>query len=89
MLSLQGRPVANLPDSKLAAIFEKQLAEVSQWLAQRPNFQVLQVRYQDVIETPLPVTQQIATFLSGEVDHRPMAAAVEPKLYRQRHVFCV
>lgn len=87
MLIQQGRPVANLPDSKMAAIFEKQLAEVRQWLAQRPNFQVLQIRYRDVIERPLPVAQQIATFLSGEVDHQLMAAAVEPKLYRQRHVF--
>jgi len=85
MLKQQGRPAATLPDSRLAAIFEKQLADVLQWLTQNPNFRVLHLRHQDVIVMPLTAAQQIATFLGGDLDPKRMAAAVEPKLYRQRH----
>lgn len=84
MLQQQGRPVATLSDSKLGEIFEKQLADVRQWLSRNPNFQVLNLQHRDVIEMPLTVAQQIATFLGGELDPRRMAAAVEPSLYRQR-----
>ena len=36
MLQQQGRPAANLPDSKLAELFGNQLSQVRQWLAQNP-----------------------------------------------------
>jgi len=85
MLEQQGRPAANLPDSKLAEIFGKQLAEVRQFLFKNPNFRVLHLQHRDVIEMPLTVAQQIATFLGGDLDPKRMAAAVEPSLYRQRH----
>jgi hypothetical protein len=85
MLQQQGRPAANLPDSKLAEIFGKQLAEVRQWLSQNPNFRVLHLQHRDVIEMRLTGAQQIATFLGGDLDPKRMAAAVEPNLYRQRH----
>ena len=84
MLQQQGRPAANLADSKLAEIFGKQLAEVRQWLFQNPCFRVLLLQHWDVIETPLAVAQQIATFLGGDLDPKRMAAVVEPNLYRQR-----
>ncbi len=84
MLQQQGRPGATLPDVRLAEIFGKQLAVVSQWLAQNPNFRVLQVQHRDVIEMPLAAAQQIAIFLGGGLDPKRMAAAVEPSLYRQR-----
>ena len=84
MLQQQGRPAANLPDSKLAEVFGKQLAEVRQWLAQNPCFRVLDLQHGDVIEMPLTVAQQIATFLGGDLDPKRMAAVVEPSLYRQR-----
>jgi hypothetical protein len=86
MLQQQGRPAANLPDSKLAEIFGKQLAEVRQFLSKNPNFRVLHVQHRYVIEMPLTVAQQIATFLGGDLDPKRMAAAVEPSLYRQRHM---
>ena len=84
MLQQQGRPVATLPDSKLGEIFEKQLAEVRQWLSQNPNFQVLNLRHRNVIEMPLTVAQQITAFLGGDFDPKRMAAAVEPNLHHHR-----
>ncbi len=84
MLQQQGRPAAALSDAKLGEIFDKQLADVRQWLSQNPCFQVLYLQHRDVIERPLPVAQQIASFLGGELDVKQMAAAVEPSLYRRR-----
>lgn len=84
MLQQQGRPAAKLPDSKLAEIFGHQLSQVWQWLSQNPNFRVLHLQHQDVIEMPLTAAQQIATFLDGGLDPKRMAAAVDPGLYRQR-----
>ena len=84
MLQQQGRPVANLPDSKLAEIFGNQLSQVRQWLSRNPNFQVLNLQYRNVIEAPSAAADQIATFLDGGLDPKGMAAAVEPGLYRQR-----
>jgi len=73
-----------LPDSKLAEIFGKQLAEVQQWLSRQPSFRVLQVQHREVIEGPLAAAQPIAAFLNGAVDPQRMATAVDPKLHRQR-----
>jgi hypothetical protein len=84
MLTLQGRPLANLPEAKMREIFEKQLAEVRQWLTQQPTFQVLPIQHREVIKTPLPAAQRIAAFLGGSLDPQRMAAAVDPGLYRQR-----
>jgi hypothetical protein len=84
MLQQQGKPAANLPDSKLAEIFGNQLSQVRQWLSQNPNFRVLHLQHRDVIEMPLTAAQQIATFLGGGLNPKRMAAAVEPSLYRQR-----
>jgi hypothetical protein len=85
MLQQQGRPTANLPDSKLAEIFGNQLSDVRRWLSQNTNFRVLNLQYREVVEMPLTATEQIATFLGGSLDPKRMAAAVEPSLYHQRH----
>ena len=84
MLQQQGKPTANLPDSKLAEIFGNQLSQVLQWLSQNLNFRVLHLQHRDVIEMPLAAAEQIATFLGGGLDPKRMASAVEPGLYRQR-----
>ncbi len=85
MLQQQGRPTANLPDARLAEIFGNQLSEVRQWLARNPNFRVLPLQHRDVLEMPLTAAQQVALFLEGGLAPKPMAAAVDSSLYRQRH----
>ena len=84
MLQQQGRPTATMPDTRLAEVFARQLDEVRRWLSSNQNLRVLHLQHRDIIETPLPVAQQIATFLGGDLDAERMAAAVESKLYRQR-----
>ncbi|MFO1475340.1 MAG: sulfotransferase [Verrucomicrobiota bacterium] len=84
MLQQQGRPAAALSDSKLAEIYARQLAEVDQWLARQPTFQVLHLEHRDVIQHSLATAQRIAQFLGGDLAPERMSSVVEPDLYRQR-----
>ena len=67
MLKQQGRAAPTLSDAALAGVFEKQLAGVRQWLAERPNFSVLSVDHRAVIGDPLGVAGQINDFLGGNL----------------------
>jgi hypothetical protein len=84
MLKQQGRPDAKLTDAKLAGIFEAQLNQVRQWLAERSSFQVLYVNHGSLVENPLAEAGRINQFLGGNLLTAQMAGAVHPELYRQR-----
>jgi len=84
MLKRQSRPAATLTDAALAGVFEKQLATVRQWLAERPNFRVLYVNYRDIIDRPADMAGQINFFLGENLLVADMAATVNPALYHQR-----
>ena len=84
MLKQQGRPGAALTDERLGGVFQKQIAEVRQWLSAQPNFRMLYVNYHDLLKDPLAGAEQVAAFLDGSLNPAAMAAVVEPGLYRQR-----
>jgi len=84
MLKERGRVGAQIPDDKLAGVFEQQLLEVRGWLAARPNFRVLYVNYRDVLGDPFAAAQTIALFLGGKLNVSAMAGVVDRTLYRQR-----
>ena len=84
MLKASGRGGAQIPDDKLAGVFEQQLLEVRGWLAARPNFRVLYVNYRDVLGDPFAAAQTIALFLGGKLNVSAMAGVVDRTLYRQR-----
>lgn len=84
MLQKQGRPAATLADAAMAGIFDKQIASVRQWLAERPNFRVLYVNHSDVLAHPLAAAGQINLFLGGNLLVASMAEAVNLALHRQR-----
>jgi hypothetical protein len=85
MLQQQGRASAALTDAKLAEIFETQLKQVRQWLAERPHFRTLQVEHSRLIQHPLETAGQINQFLGGHLLVSNMADAVNPALHRQRN----
>ena len=84
MLQASGRSGARIPDDKLSAVFEQQLVEVRQWLAEQPNFRVLYVNYRNVLGDPSSAAQTIAFFLGERLDVSAMAGVVDRTLYRQR-----
>ncbi len=85
MLQNRGE-VANLLDDEqqLTELFQQHLQEIHQWLAQQPNFQQLNVDYNELLAHPQPAVRAINRFLSSQLDEQQMIGAIDPSLYRNR-----
>lgn len=84
MLARSGKPGGALSPERLIAVYEQQLGQVRAWLAARPNFTVLHVKYADIVRDPSPQAHAIAAFLGDGLDVEAMARAVDPSLHRNR-----
>jgi len=84
MLIRRGEPIDTISDERMAALFQKHVERVQAWLAEQPNFDVLYVHYNSILEEPLPHARRINEFLGAALDVERMAAVVDPTLYRQR-----
>jgi hypothetical protein len=84
MLVRRGQQPDRVPDDKMAAMFEKHLAKIEEWLAAQPNMQVLYVRYNEALANPAETARAIDEFLGGGLDLDAMVGVVDKQLYRQR-----
>lgn len=84
MLERSGKPGGALPPETLKKIYTGQMQGVAAWLASKPNFSVLDVKYNDVLANPATEAGRVAAFLGLEGKAAEIAAAVEPSLYRNR-----
>ncbi len=84
MLARRGTEGANLTDEQLTKAFEGQLQRAEAWLAEQPNFEVLEVDYNCLIADPAPVAAEVNRFFGGGLDVESMRGIVDPALYRQR-----
>lgn len=84
MLARRGEKGSALDPQAMAAVFERQLRKTDNWLAQQPNFQVLDVAHRAVIDDSLAVSQQVSEFLDTDLDRSAMVSVVDPAQYRQR-----
>ena len=83
MLQRQGKGGGNLSDAQLHQIFERQVLEVKQMLAQR-DIPMLAVAYSDALQYPMKIAEKIQGFLGENLDVGIMATAIDPNLHRQR-----
>lgn len=85
MLERRGEPVGDpAEDGRLAGAFAAHLGKVERELAARIDCEVLHVEHRAVIESPRAVADQVNRFLGEHLDVDRMAAAVDPRLSRQR-----
>lgn len=84
MLKSRDEPDDGVSDEKLAELFQKHLVQVENWLSLQPNFEVLYVSYNDVLENPEVNIQRINEFLGGKLDTEKMMGVIEKNLYRNR-----
>ena len=84
MLERRGKPVGDLAEDKLIAMFQAQLDKVDHYLDTHRNFQMLHVNYNDTIQNPVPTIEAINAFLDSNLDTDAMLAVVDPNLYRNR-----
>ena len=84
MLSNRGEDPNKVDDADMARLFENHLEKVTRWLAAQPNFEVLFVQYNDLLDEPEVQIARITRFLGGGLDSRKMAEVIDPQLYRHR-----
>jgi len=85
MLIRRGEPADAVPDDKMAAMFNKHVAQVEAWLAAQPNIDVLYVSYNEVMKDSRPHAERINVFLGGSLKVEEMVGVVDSGLYRQQH----
>jgi hypothetical protein len=84
MLIRRGEPADAVPDDKMAAMFEKHVAQVESWLAAQPNIQTLYVSYNQVMKDPRPHAELVNKFLGNTLEVDAMVGVADAALYRQR-----
>jgi hypothetical protein len=70
----------------MAAMFEKHLAQVENWLSSQPNIRTIYVSYNETLTDPSRQIARISDFLGGglDLDIEAMATVVDQALHRQR-----
>jgi sulfotransferase family protein len=71
-------------DEMMAEAYRNHLAAVRILARKRPNFEILEVRYDAAVKQPKDAARQVNAFLGGTLDEAAMVAAVDAELYRNR-----
>jgi len=72
------------PPERMRQHFEDDLWRARYQLTHRPCFELLEIRYTDILARPLDGAERLNAFLGGGLDTEAMAAVVDPQLYRNR-----
>ena len=83
MLAKRGE-TTETDDPRMRRLFVDHLARTRSMLVHRSCFDVLHIKYNDLLEDALSHAGQVSRFLGGRMDPESMAAAVNPTLYRNR-----
>lgn len=84
MLARQAKPGGSLSDDKLMAVFKTELESVYRWIEKQPNFRILFIDYNEVLQDAAPAVEALYRFLGAKLNTAAMMKVVEPELYRQR-----
>jgi len=85
MLERNGKAGDNpITDDQMAAMFRSQLSKFETWVAEQPNFHLIDVDYNAMLADPMPQIAKIDAFLGGGLNTQAMAEVVNPSLYRNR-----
>lgn len=71
-------------DERMLELFENHLWKVNYLLRHRSDFEVMDLKYKEIIESPLAQAERIREFLGNRLDVEQMAGAVDAQLYRNR-----
>jgi len=84
MLDRQGMGDGGANDDKMRELFVSQLTDFEKWIAGQPNFRMIEVNYNQMLEDPQLQVPKINDFLGGQLDTDAMLGVVDPSLYRNR-----
>lgn len=83
MLAQRGQ-TSDTDDARMRELFVDHLTRAKNMLSHRSCVEVLDIRYDHVLENALEQAALVNRFLGGRLDTEGMAAVVSPKLYRNR-----
>jgi hypothetical protein len=84
MIDRLARPDADAGAEAMKEAFRNDIARVRVLCRSRPNFELIEIRYQDAVADPAAASRAVNGFLGGRLDEAAMRAAVEESLYRNR-----
>lgn len=84
MLIRRGQEPNKVPDEKMAAMFEKHLVKIAEWLDAQEHIDVLFIKYNDILAEPAGSVQTLNAFFGESLDAAAMQSVVDKQLYRQR-----
>jgi hypothetical protein len=84
MLAQRGESNGDISDEAMAKLFEKHLEQLQGWIVKQPNFKVLFISYNELLQNPEPNIIQVNQFLGGNLDQESMIRVLDKNLYRQR-----
>jgi hypothetical protein len=71
------------PDERALALLDEQVRE-ARFFLRRPQFDVLELNYREILDAPGPVAVKMAAFVGGPLDVQKMTQVVDLQLYRNR-----
>jgi len=86
MLARKQRAGGKLSDDELKRVLQRQMAALNGLLTHHPSFDKIDVNYNRLVSDPRPEVERLVAWLGGAMSVDDMVAAVNPSLYRQRHV---
>jgi hypothetical protein len=71
------------PDDRAVALLDEQVRD-ARFFLRRPQFEVLELSYREILDAPGPVAVKMAAFVGGPLDLQKMTQVVDVQLYRNR-----
>ena len=71
-------------DAKAVELYRKHLVNVRFLVRRKPNLEMLELAYTDILSNPESAAGQISAFVGRNLETSAMAAIVDPALYRNR-----
>jgi hypothetical protein len=84
MLERLGKADDRVSDAQVAQLFRNQLQKFEAWIKGQPNFALLDVDYNRMVQDPREQVQRVNAFLGGDLDTAAMCQVVDTSLYRNR-----
>ena len=74
----------NTEDEAMKELYRSDIARARVLNQRNSHFNMVEIRYGDVVNNPMEVAVKINDFLGGRLDTTAMASVVDPELYRNR-----
>ena len=71
------------PDERAVALLDEQVRD-ARFFLRRPQFDVMELNYGEILDAPGPVATKMAAFVGGPLDVDKMKQVVDVQLYRNR-----